>query len=173
MPTSRLLVPFALIAVLAGCADDDPARLKVRGAATVALDGTSSGFDFADDVLLEDDRVGRYDRVAGHCVVSRGATGEPDILTVGLTVPDSAPVMGEGVRSIEIRVEGPGVAKVTAMMGETEFTGDAGATCTVTELYRRADEGVAGLEADCEIADATGRTAQASADLHFAGCSVL
>jgi len=169
----RILLPcLALLAGLAGCADDDPARLKVRGSALVELDGTRSGFEFADDTLLEDDRVGRYDRQAGHCTIDRGETGEVDILSVGVSLPTDAPVMGEGVRSLTVRIEGI-AGKVTAQMGDVEFVGDSGPGCTVIESYLDREGGVAGVEVSCELADADGRTAGATAELHFAGCQRL
>jgi hypothetical protein len=163
---------FCLLGLgLTACGHDHDAHLAVRGSATVDLDGTESGFEFADDMLLEDDRIGRYDRIAGHCAIDRGAAGEPDVVSLSLSRPDGSTSGGEGVRSLVFRLEGEST-KVTAMMGDTEFSADGGAACTVTELYRDDHERIFGLESDCAVSDDAGRTAQVVADLHYAGCDV-
>ncbi len=171
--TVRALFILTLLLTLLGCADDDAESLRVRGAAVLVLDGTSSGFEFDGDRLLEDDRIGRYDRVAGHCTVDRGVDGEPDVVSLSLSLPDAVETEGDGARAFRVRLEGESAGKVTAMMGETEFSSDLGGECSATELYRDLDAGLIGLDVDCEIRDETGRSASATADLHSGGCEVL
>lgn len=158
----------------AGCADDDPDHLRVRGEALVELgDGTRTGFEFADDVRLDDDRVAPRDgRIAGHCTIGLGGDGEHDVLSVGLsrTVPEGEAGMGLG--AITVRMDDPETGEVSAELGGQTFSGASGATCTLSRAYFEPQQGLAGVIGECALTGPTGATATATVDLHFAGCSV-
>lgn len=160
MITRILLAVSVLSSLLAGCADDD--YLRVSGSADVELDdGTTSGFSFDDDTRLDDDRASEVSgAVAGHCTITS------DTLDVGLERSEEE---GLGLRSLTIRI-GDDSSTVTAFLGGEEYMGAPPEECTVEELYRDADEGVAAVELDCALYDAAGTRVESTAELHFAGC---
>src|SRR5690606_10183523 len=77
-----LWIVAALAMGLLGCADEEKGYLRVQGAAVVVLpDDTETGFDFVDDVRLDDDRIAPRDgRIAGHCTLGPGEGTDLDVL---------------------------------------------------------------------------------------------
>lgn len=158
----------------AGCADDDPDHLRARGEALVELgDGTRTGFQLDGDVRLDDDRVAPRDgRIAGHCTIAPSGEGEHDVLSVGLSRTAPADDGGMGLRSITVRMDGPDRGQVTADLGDQTFTAAVGESCTLAPLYLEPQERMAAVAGECTLTGASGGTAVASVDLHFAGCSL-
>src|SRR5690606_32263796 len=155
---------------LVGCADDDPGYLRAQGAAVVVFeDGTETGFQLPDDVRLDDDRVAPDDgRLAGHCTIRRGADGEHDVLSVGLSRTAVGDEAGMGLRTIEIRMDDPVSGEVHAELGNASFSAESGATCTLSRPYVEAQEGLAAVVADCVITGPDARSAQVMVDLQLA-----
>ncbi len=151
----------AVLALLSGCASDD--SLEVRGEAEVVLtDGTRTGFAFDGETALEDDRSSPPG-VSGHCEI------RDDSLEVALSRPsDGTP---RGIRAFEVSIADSGQS-VRAVLGDVEMIGAPPESCTVTELYRDADNALAAVELECSIYDESGESATATAELHFAGCEV-
>lgn len=166
------IVALGLLAA-AGCADDDPEHLRVRGEALVELGAdTRTGFAFENDVRLDDDRVAPADgRIAGHCTIGVGDEGEHDVVSVGLSRTAPPEEEGMGMRSITVRMDGPATGRLEVSLGGDAYVEDTGAaSCVLTSLYTEPEEGIAAVAGECEltgVADAT-----ATIDLHFAGCTV-
>jgi hypothetical protein len=171
MKLHRLLPALVLLSA-AACADDDPGHLRAQGAAVVVLeDGTETGFDFADYIRLDDDRVSPLDgRLAGHCAIGVGAEGEHDVLSVAIvrTAPEGEE--DQGLRAIELRLDSATSGTIEAKLGSGTFTAESGATCSLSRPYVEHQDGLAAVMADCTIADSDGNTATAMVDLQLAGC---
>jgi len=175
--TSRSVVPLlpalaAVAGLAAGCGEKDH-HLKVRGDVEVVLeDGTRTGFPFPEDTRLDDDRVATVDgRVAGHCTIGRAGEGEHHVLSVAVVRPE-AEEPGMGLRSFEVRSEAPEAGQVSADLGGVEHTGSTGEGCTIERMYVEPGERIAAVAVECALEDADGGTAQASAELHYAGCTL-
>jgi len=167
------VVLSGLLLSLAGCGEDeDP--LTVRGTVDVTLDGTRTGFEFATDTHIDDDRVAPADgRVAGHCTLSKSADGETSVISVGIVRP-TVSAEDTGVRSFVIRVDDPrepARGAVTAELGADTFTATAtDAGCTIEVTYLDVDGGAVGLRSECAITSGT-KTASSVSELELSGCS--
>lgn len=175
MLSRRTLLPLLVLgALLAGCGNHEHG-LAVRGAVQVEVDGTQTGFDFARETRLEDDRIAEPNGpIAGHCTIGDGGVGEPTIVSLGIrrTTTDSEP--GAGMRAFELRLEeGTGQGSVKAELGIGTYEAQAGTDCTATLEYFDAQEHMAGASVDCVVRTADGATAHAIAELDFVGCTRL
>lgn len=168
----RRLLPTILALSAVACADDDPGYLRVRGAAVAVLpDGTETGFDFPNDVRLDDDRIARADgRIAGHCTIGTGGEGEHDVLHVGIRRTGADGDLG--LRRLEIRMDDPMRGEVRAQLGNDSYEGSSEGECMLSRPYVERQDGLAAVVADCVVAGGDGRTAQLAVDLQFVGCTV-
>lgn len=163
---------------LVGCSDDDNS-LKVNGNATATVSATSamSGFNFATDTLLYDDRVSPDNGViAGHCTIDQGPVGVPDVIDVGITRTGERDPNDLGMRSVSVRVDnvGPPLSgSVTEVIGADTYTSTAGTDCNIQVLSYDADERTATVAvSDCTVATGASATATTSVSLAFTGCDV-
>lgn len=169
-----------LLLALAGCASDPSDNsLKVAGNAT-AMESSSaagSGFNFATETLLYDDRVAPDNGViAGHCTIQRGPVGVPDVIDVGITRTSAVDVTDRGMRSYAVRIDDPGsplVGSVTTVLGTDTFTSAGGVDCNIQLLNYDIEERVATVAvSDCTVATSASATATTSASLSFVNCDV-
>lgn len=178
LASRRLLLLGALAAVAptlaAGCANDDEGYLRAQGAAVAVLpDGTETGFDFPNDVRLDDDRIAPADgRLAGHCTIGRGGEGEHDVLDVAIVRTGEPAEDDLGIRSLTVHLDDPATGSLTAELAGATFSAESGATCSVSRPYVETRDGLAAVMADCTVADPDGRTAQLIVDLQFVGCDL-
>lgn len=163
-----------LLVALTACADEDPGYLRVQGVAVVVLeDGTETGFDFPNDVRLDDDRIAPADgRIAGHCTIGTGGEGEHDVLHVGITRTVADAESELGLRGLVIRMDDPLSGEVQAELGHASLSGSSEAECTLSRPYVERQDGLAAVVADCMLAGPEGESAQLAVDLQFVGCTV-
>ncbi len=169
-------VSFSLVALLlalgSGCADDP--HLSVLGNVEIEVDGSTTGFEFAQQTnLIEEDLLEPGETLfAGHCRI--GETEEGRFVSVALVRPDAA---SEGIQAERFRIRmpvdgGTRGSRVEALLGGTDFSAtldDAG--CDVTVDYVSSDDAIAGLTFDCTMRDADNVAARAVGELHYGACT--
>jgi len=163
-----LLLALALGAASFGCSNDQ--QLTVRGEAAVARGAEAvERFDFPQDVALQrDDLAASAEGVfGGHCFLDQGALTQIDAEV-------SRPRATSGMTAFRVQSSRDGGGAVRAVIDGQVYDGTSdGGACTITALYAEFGDGLAGVSADCAVTDADGNAAQATADLHFAGCDTL
>lgn len=160
-----LLLPLGLGLAGAGCSNDE--QLTVRGEAAVDRGaGSIERFSFPDDVALQsDDLAAATEGVfGGDCTLDPGGFTEVDAEV-------SRPRATSGMTSFRVQASRTGGGAVRAVIDGQVYDGttEAGG-CTITTVYAEHNDGLAAVEVDCALVDASGNAAQATADLHFAGC---
>lgn len=162
------LLLLVLGAAAFGCAGDQ--QLTVSGEASVTRTaGAVERFNFPEDIALQrDDLAAASEGVfGGHCFLDPG----------GLTQIDAEvdrPRATSGMTSFRVQVSRGGGGAVRAVIDGQVYDGTSeGGACAITELYTVFDDGLAAVSVTCTLADADGSAAEASAELHFAGCDTI
>ena len=154
----RTLLLASLLALLAvGCADD---ALAVSGSVELSGDAIETGFDFASEINLADDRVSQ-EVFSGHCVITDDDVNDVESVELAIRRPGSA----DGLERFALEATAGGDASL-------EFETDSGAfrtDCDVETLYLDDDCGTYGVAFDCAIDGAT----SGRGELHFVGCDVV
>lgn len=163
-----LLVALALVSF--ACAGDD--SLAVTGEVQVTADGTSTGFAFDRRTNLLDPDLAAPDdtRLRGRCVIGRDDVGE-DVVAFAI---ERSPTSSSGIQidRLSVRATRDGAGDVEVELGGTTHTASASGTCDIALPYAVRSDGIASVEIDCTVSDATGATAQVTADLSYEGCDV-
>lgn len=162
------------LAAVAGCSGSDD-YLTVYGSATVTTSTAETGFPFATETRLDEDRAAIADgRVVGHCSIVRTSSGVPT-LDVALSRPGFDAMGGLAMRSYTIHVDDtrvPASGTVTAELGDVTYSASSGASCTIEVSYLDVQQGIARVTAACSLAGSDGTNASTRADLEWSGCTV-
>ena len=164
MHTPSPLRPLLLIlvAVSAGCGDDE--GLRASGYVHVDVDGTPTGFEFAEEAQLVDLALDEAPGglIAGECILGGSGT------TVVVQAPGSAPE-GVGIHRLEAHFADDPSMRIAVQLGSETYEGVDAGDCTGTAV-REEDEFE--LAVSCTVASASGATAQIEAVLEVEGCQV-
>jgi len=167
---NRLSCVLVLALAAVGCADDD--RLSVLGELTVDVDGTPSGFEFAQRThLVDDDIVAEDGPLAGHCRFGRDSEGD-SVLSVALERPGVNPE-GANIKRFQARISLTDAVEdeVFVELGLGDHVGTtASDDCTVTVDYADREDEHAGVLLDCVLQGPEASTAHVSGELYYAGC---
>lgn len=166
MRLPRLALFGSTVLALAACGGGGNSYTSVGGDVRIEVDGTPTGFTFAQDTRLEDPRVARDDgRIAGFCAFYDG-----EVVSVGLARTVNTPPEGIEVREVEAQLRPEG-GTVSALLGDTQFSATH-AECSTWE-YMKIGEAIVAIALECELADAGGQLASLTMDVDFEGCERL
>lgn len=169
------LLALGVLGLLAGCGGET--GLTVRGSAEVDTGDAQTGFQFPEEVRIDEVEASAEGRVTGLCEMRqmRGEADDEDVWGVVVEIHRGGTVDDLGLTSLTVMQRTDAAAeegRVEAELGATLYTSDAGGACSVEVDYAVRDSGMVGLIGTCEVQDPDGNPADVDLELHLVGCRV-